>query len=72
MNCLICARTGAERTAVALCPNCGAGLCLDHVEQNARADGPGGTLLACGHHTWYSAPQHAVHDHNRAAELPHV
>lgn len=52
MNCLSCARTGTERTAVALCPNCQAGLCLDHVQETARAVAPGGMNFACRHHTW--------------------
>ncbi len=59
MNCLSCARAGAERTAVALCPRCQAGLCMHHVNQAASGGGPGGTNLSCGHHTWDSAWQHA-------------
>ncbi|HXP20847.1 MAG TPA: DUF2180 family protein [Streptosporangiaceae bacterium] len=59
MNCLSCARTGAERTAVALCPHCSAGLCLDHVRRAADAAAPGGMLVACGHRTWDSAWQQA-------------
>jgi hypothetical protein len=59
MNCLSCARLGAERTAVALCPRCQAGLCLGHVEDTARRGGAGGTNLSCGHHTWDSAWQQA-------------
>ena len=60
MNCLSCARLGADRTAVALCPRCHAGLCLGHVHETARRQGPGGTILSCGHHTWDSAWQHAL------------
>ena len=52
MNCLICTRTGTERTAVAMCPTCQAGLCLEHVQETARAQTPGGMNFACGHHTW--------------------
>jgi len=59
MNCLSCARTGAERTAVALCPHCKAGLCLRHVQETADDPGPGGLRLSCGHHTWDSAWQQA-------------
>lgn len=59
MNCLRCARTGTEQTAVALCPHCQAGLCLDHVRETAGTPGPGGMRLSCGHHTWDSAWQQA-------------
>jgi len=59
MNCMSCARSGSERTAVALCPRCQAGLCLRHVGETASHAGPGGTNLSCGHHTWDSAWQHA-------------
>ena len=52
MNCLSCARTGTDRIAVALCPHCQAGLCLDHVQQAADAPGPGGFRLSCDHRTW--------------------
>ena len=53
MNCLICAmHRKADRSAVAQCPHCKAGLCLDHVEQAARDKGPGGMRLACSHPTW--------------------
>jgi hypothetical protein len=59
MNCLSCARTGAERTAVALCPQCKAGLCLDHVRETARTPGAGGMSFSCGHDTWDPAWQQA-------------
>lgn len=36
MNCLSCARSDSERTAVALCPGCHAGLCLRHVGARVR------------------------------------
>ena len=52
MNCLSCARTGTDRTAVALCPHCQAGLCLDHLQGAANTAGPGGLNLACDHLTW--------------------
>ncbi len=63
MNCLSCARLGAERTAVALCPRCQAGLCLGHVEEAVRSGGAGGTNLSCGHHTWDSTWQQAQGRH---------
>ena len=59
MNCLSCARLGAERTAVALCPRCQAGSALATCEDAARRGGAGGTNLSCGHHTWDSAWQQA-------------
>ena len=52
MNCLTCARSGSAQTAVALCPHCSAGLCLDHVAETASRRGPGGFRLSCGHDTW--------------------
>ena len=32
MNCLECEQNGVHRTAVALCHNCSAALCLEHAE----------------------------------------
>ena len=61
MNCILCTRQGAPTEAVAICPNCHAGLCLMHVEETARHWGPGGTDLSCDHHTWeVSAADRAV------------
>ena len=57
MNCLTCARTGADQTAVAICPHCSAGLCFTHVTETAARRGPGGTRLSCGHDTWAPAWQ---------------
>ena len=51
MNCLNCARTGVERTAVALCPDCQACLCLEHMQQAADAAMPGGMHFTCAHGT---------------------
>jgi hypothetical protein len=59
MNCLTCARAGADSAAVALCPHCQAGLCLNHVAETARAAAPGGMRLSCGHDTWDPAWQQA-------------
>jgi len=52
VNCLPCAKNGSDSTAVALCPNCSAGLCLFHVQETARTPGPGTMNWACNHHTW--------------------
>jgi len=57
MNCLTCSRTGADQTAVAICPHGSAGLCLTHVEETAARPGPGGMRLSCGHGTWDPAWQ---------------
>ena len=59
MNCLTCARSGSAQSAVALCPHCSAGLCLDHVAETAAHRGPGGTRLSCGHNTW-AMPQNTA------------
>ena len=32
MNCLECEQAGAHRTAIALCHNCSAALCLEHAK----------------------------------------
>jgi hypothetical protein len=37
---------------VALCPDCQAGLCLEHMQETAHAPMPGGMHFACGHGTW--------------------
>jgi hypothetical protein len=52
MKCLVCARAGDDRSAVAICPHCSAGLCLTHVGEAANQPGPGGMRLSCGHGTW--------------------
>jgi hypothetical protein len=59
MNCLVCARAGGDRTAVAICPHCSAGLCPHHVAETARSASPGGMRLSCGHDTWDPASQQA-------------
>jgi hypothetical protein len=48
MNCYQCAASAHERTAVAICPNCGAGLCLDHLRE-AQSYRVGGTTFGCPH-----------------------
>jgi hypothetical protein len=55
MNCLTCTRAGSDSVAVALCPNCLAGLCLDHVRQATDTSGPGGMNYSCNHDTWNAA-----------------
>lgn len=36
MNCFDCAAHGRSETAVALCADCGAAVCLDHAHVTAR------------------------------------
>lgn len=36
MNCLDCATDRHDRPAVAVCHGCGAGVCIDHLEQHER------------------------------------
>jgi hypothetical protein len=52
MNCYICARERLDSTAVAVCPHCGAALCLLHVSEEAAAPRPGGLYTRCTHDTW--------------------
>jgi hypothetical protein len=52
MNCYICARQQLDSIAVAVCPHCGAALCLRHVRKEAAAPRPGGMFTACSHDTW--------------------
>jgi hypothetical protein len=49
MKCFVCARAGANQSAVAICPHCNVGLCMVHVSETAREPGPGGMRLSCGH-----------------------
>jgi hypothetical protein len=50
MRCYVCALDGTEAHAVAICPICAVGLCLGHLDENARRGGPGGSkAFACLH-----------------------
>jgi Uncharacterized protein conserved in archaea (DUF2180) len=55
MNCLSCARLGTERGAVALCPQCQSGLCLEHINEGVANGGPRGMSIKCGHRAWSHA-----------------
>jgi hypothetical protein len=33
VNCLDCAKLGEERPAVGVCSHCGAGVCIDHLDE---------------------------------------
>jgi hypothetical protein len=48
MNCYQCAVSGHEAAALGICLNCGAGLCLDHL-QEAQTYRNGGTVFGCPH-----------------------
>ena len=52
MMCFVCARGGSDSSAVAICPHCKAGLCMQHVAETALDAGPGGMNLSCKHGTW--------------------
>jgi hypothetical protein len=54
MNCFECARAGSDRTAVALCRYCSAGLCLNHVRE-AASDRYRDSRYSCLHETWHVA-----------------
>jgi hypothetical protein len=47
MNCYVCATEDVAAVAVATCPVCGVGLCLEHRREQAR--GAGGTAVECSH-----------------------
>ena len=48
MHCFECARAERETPAVAVCRDCGAGLCLEHVAVDQR-DEVGGMQMGCSH-----------------------
>jgi hypothetical protein len=52
MNCYVCAVQEEHSTAVAICPHCGAALCLRHIREEAAAPRPGGMFMTCSHHIW--------------------
>jgi hypothetical protein len=52
MQCYECAKAGSDKAAVATCPRCTAGLCLEHLREAAAGFGPGGTTITCHHDTW--------------------
>ncbi|MGZ4335960.1 MAG: DUF2180 family protein [Gaiellaceae bacterium] len=48
MDCYECARTGHAATAVSVCRNCGAGLCIEHTYE-AGEYRVAGTTFGCPH-----------------------
>jgi hypothetical protein len=54
MHCYVCAIADAVSPAVAICGVCSVGLCLEHLTENARRQGPGGMrAYACLHRPGY-------------------
>ena len=49
VNCYQCATAGGQNEAVAICPHCGAGMCIRHLREEQARPGPGGTRIGCGH-----------------------
>ena len=49
MNCHECARDRTEQPAVAICLNCGVGMCMQHLDKERARSGPGGTQIGCWH-----------------------
>jgi hypothetical protein len=49
MICYECAKQERNTPAVAICLNCGAGLCLQHAREAAATPGPAGTAIGCPH-----------------------
>jgi hypothetical protein len=47
MHCYLCAAANEDRVAIAACPHCGAGLCLEHFEHPVL--GHGGMQYSCDH-----------------------
>jgi hypothetical protein len=55
MHCYPCAERGVDRSAVALCRNCSAGLCLEHLRETAAHFASDHILAQCHHDTWTNA-----------------
>ncbi len=54
MDCYVCAKGAQNVSAVVVCRGCGAGLCMDHLHEEARRVG-GGLSVDCDHDTWSSS-----------------
>lgn len=59
MDCYMCATWAGARSAVAICPHCGAGLCLEHLRESAVQGRRGGLFTGCLHDTWTTAKEDA-------------
>jgi hypothetical protein len=51
MDCYECAKRGEAISAVVVCRGCGAGLCMDHLHEEASRV-VGGLSVDCDHDTW--------------------
>jgi hypothetical protein len=51
MDCYECAKRADNVAAVAVCRGCGAGLCMDHLHEEANRT-VGGMNVSCEHDTW--------------------
>lgn len=66
MNCYVCDDRGQAVSAVAICQNCGVGLCRDHLDRDLLAIRPQGvTRRQCTHD-----PIHGAHQRERARARP--
>ena len=64
MNCYVCATSKEERPAVAICPHCSVGVCLEHLRQGQQPSA-GGMRFGCRH----SLPAAAA---NSSAAVPRL
>jgi len=48
MNCYVCATSKEERAAVAICPHCSVGVCLEHLRQGQQPSAAG-MRFGCRH-----------------------
>ena len=60
MNCYVCATSKEERAAVAICPHCSVGVCLEHLRQGQQPSA-GGMRFGCRHALPAPVAQQAAH-----------
>ncbi len=51
MECYECAKQSRDVSAVVVCRGCGAGLCMEHLHEEATRT-VGGLNVSCDHDTW--------------------
>lgn len=56
MDCYECAVQQEAVAAVAICPNCGVAMCLEHL-RHAQAHRAGGLMYGCSHDLGAGAPK---------------
>lgn len=59
MDCYECVLGGEAVTSVAICRNCGVGMCLEHL-RHAQAHRAGGLMYGCSHDLSVEAPKRPV------------